>query len=66
MKQLRRGVLEVVTSFAQADQDDQAYWWRQTIEARLEHIQLLRELNYGDQATVRLQRIFCVARTEQR
>lgn len=41
--------------------DDKAYWLMQTTETRLEHMQRLRQINYGDKVGARLQRILEVA-----
>jgi hypothetical protein len=47
------------------DSDEKAYWLSRTPQERLEHIQLLREINYGDKASARLQRVLEIAeRTE--
>jgi hypothetical protein len=42
--------------------DDIAYWRAQTPEARLQHMELLRQINYGQAAiTGRLQRVLEIA-----
>jgi hypothetical protein len=47
------------------DSDEKAYWLSRTPQERLEHIQLLREINYGDKASARLHRVLEIAeRTE--
>ena len=38
--------------------EDKAYWHSRTPYECLEHIEILRRMNYGDQATRRLQRVF--------
>jgi hypothetical protein len=43
------------------DMDDQEFWLSKSANARLEHIELLRIMNYGDQASSRLQRLFEIA-----
>jgi hypothetical protein len=53
---LDKSVIEI-TTLDHAD-DDAAYWWQRTPEERLEHMEYLRRLNYGDLATGRLQRVF--------
>ena len=46
---VNRRVLSVV-SLAEAD-DDREYWMRQSTQARLGHMELLRRINYGSAAT---------------
>ena len=41
-----------------ADDGQREYWRKQTPEARLRHVLELRRLNYGADATGRLQRVF--------
>lgn len=43
------------------DRETREWWHRQTPLARLEHMQLLRLMNYGPQAAARLQRVLEVA-----
>ena len=43
---LNRSV-QVFDSHADADQADKEFWWAQTPEARLQHLLLLRRINYG-------------------
>jgi hypothetical protein len=38
--------------------DEKDYWLKQTPEARLRHIEVLRRINYGNRASERLQRVF--------
>ncbi len=38
--------------------DDREYWLSQPAELRIQHIEMLRILNYGDNASSRLQRFF--------
>jgi hypothetical protein len=52
-----RSAFAVVESFDAADAADRQFWWAQTPEARLQAAQYLREINYGDAATARLQRV---------
>jgi hypothetical protein len=40
---------------------DRQYWLSKSANERLEHIELLRTMNYGDQASSRLQRFFEIA-----
>lgn len=46
--------------------DEKAYWRSRTPAERLQHIELLRRINYGTAATARLQRIleFASRRTD--
>ena len=41
--------------------DEKAYWLSRTPEERLQHMEELRRINYGDQICERLQRVFEVA-----
>ena len=41
--------------------DDIAYWLSRTPSERLQHIEVLRRINYGHHATAQLQRILEVA-----
>jgi hypothetical protein len=45
-----------IVPLSQAD-DDKAYWLSRTPEERMQHLEYLRRLNYGDLATGRLQRV---------
>ena len=40
-----RTAFAVASSFEEADAADQAYWWSQTPEKRLQTVQHLREVN---------------------
>jgi hypothetical protein len=55
---LDKTAFSVISSFAESDRDDDGYWWAQSAEARLRHIEFLRQINYGHHATARLQRVF--------
>ncbi|MBI5215435.1 MAG: hypothetical protein HY960_06740 [Ignavibacteriae bacterium] len=57
-----RNVLVVTT--LESEPDDKMYWLRRTPEERLEQVELLRRINYGDEATSRLQRFFEVVERE--
>jgi len=50
-----RSVVTVKNRFD--DHDDKVYWWSRTPDERLRYMELLRRINYGDQATARLQRV---------
>ena len=46
--------------------DDSAYWATQTPAARLAALELMRRINYGDEALARLQRVLeVVERTQE-
>ena len=49
-----------VTSLDQAD-DEKQYWFEQTPESRMMHLLLLRQINYGPDASGRLWRVLEVA-----
>ena len=61
---LDRSAFSVASSFQEADAADRAYWWAQTPGFRLRAAQYLREVNYGDAATARLQRVLEVVERE--
>jgi len=52
-----RTVFSVVSSFEEAEKEDKEYWFSKTSLERLQHMELLRRINYGSNATARLQRI---------
>ena len=52
-----------ITTFEEAEAEDRRFWWSQTPEARLQAVQYLREVSYGDAATARLQRVGCAGLT---
>jgi len=57
----------IVSSHAEAESDDIAYWHTQTRDARIRHMFELRRLNYGpDRVSERLQRILEVAPLKSR
>ncbi len=43
------------------ESDDKAYWLSKTPEERLQHIELLRQINYGSKTRARLQRVLEIA-----
>jgi hypothetical protein len=47
------------------DSDDKAYWLSRSPEERLRHMEILRRINYGTQATARLQRVLELAQREE-
>jgi hypothetical protein len=52
-----RTAFSVVSSFEEAEAEDDAYWRSRTPAERMAHLELLRRINYGDAATGRLQRV---------
>jgi CMP-2-keto-3-deoxyoctulosonic acid synthetase len=53
--------------FAQADADVRAYWWSRTPQERMEALEELRILNYGQEAIdARIPRIFGVPEPRRR
>ncbi len=46
------------------ESDEKAYWHSRTPHERLEHLELLRWINYGSQVTERLQRVLEIAERE--
>lgn len=56
--------LAVTSSFDNSD--EKTYWLSRTPEERIAHIEFLRRMNYGDEATKRLQRILEVVKCERR
>ncbi|QLQ07564.1 MAG: hypothetical protein HZY76_17115 [Anaerolineae bacterium] len=54
-----RQVFLVSTEFD--DEERKNYWLSRTPYERLRHVEVLRRINYGDQATGRLQRVLELA-----
>jgi hypothetical protein len=54
---LDKTAISIVTSFEEADKQDKEYWLSRTPLERLQHMELLRRINYGSNATARLQRV---------
>jgi hypothetical protein len=55
----------VVTVSSLADDcDERAFWHAQTPEARLQALEFMRRVMYGDAATARLQRVLAVDQLE--
>lgn len=44
--------------------DEIEYWQNTTVKERLQHIERLRRINYGDRATGRLQRVIQIVKCE--
>ncbi len=61
---IRRGTIEVFHSFKEADDAERHFWWNATIAERLEYMEHIRRINYGDAATARLQRILSATRAK--
>ena len=63
---LDKSVLEVFSSFEEADAADRAYWHSRTPEERLQAVELMRQSAYGyDPATARLQRVLEITQLER-
>lgn len=54
-----RSAFSVSTSFDNTDEKE--YWLSRTPQERLQHMELLRRINYGHRATERLQRVLEIA-----
>jgi hypothetical protein len=52
---VRRDVFKVMSLFDQPD--DKEYWLSKTPQERLEAVELMRRIVYGDEAAKRLQRV---------
>ena len=46
--------------------DEKAYWLVRTPAERLKQVEILRRINYGHRATVRLQRVLEITERERR
>lgn len=53
---LDRNKIRVVGNIELAEADEITFWRQTSVKERLQHIERLRRLNYGDRATERLQR----------
>lgn len=56
-----RTAFSVVSSFEEADKQDKEYWLSRTPLERLQHMELLRRINYGDAATAPIRKIIEIA-----
>jgi hypothetical protein len=56
----------IVSTMKDAEQQDRDYWAKQTSQARLRAMELMRQINYGKAASGRLQRFFEVVQSETR
>jgi hypothetical protein len=54
---MNKKVFSIVSSFEEADRQDEEYWRSRTPIERLQHMELLRRINYGYDSTARLQRV---------
>jgi hypothetical protein len=49
----------------QEESDEKIYWLSKTPEERLEAMELMRQIIYGDKATGRLQRVLTIAKLSE-
>lgn len=61
---LDKTAFSVVSSFEEADREDERYWRSRTPQERLQQMELLRRINYGYATTARLQRVLEIAERE--
>jgi hypothetical protein len=68
MKKKKRlgGILTIAKSFAEAEAEDREFWHKQTPQARLRALKLMRWINYGKASTARLQRVLEVVQSKAR
>jgi hypothetical protein len=69
MKKTKRKIrrrITIASSFAEAERQDCDYWLRQTPQARLRAMELMRRINYGKAATGRLQRVLEIVQSKAR
>jgi hypothetical protein len=59
------GILTVAT-FADAQEQDRAYWLKQSPQARLRAVEVMRRINYGKATAGRLQRLLEVVQSKAR
>jgi len=59
---VRRDVFKVASLFEPSD--DKEYWLSKTPQERLEAVEIMRRIIYGDEAAKRLQRVFEIAQRE--
>jgi hypothetical protein len=62
---IRRDAFSVST-FAEMEKQDRAYWLRQTPQARLRAMELMRWINYGVAVSGRLQRVLEIVQSKTR
>jgi hypothetical protein len=63
---LDRSVINVFSSFAEAEEANRTYWFSRTPQERLRYMEQLRRMNYGRRATARLQRVLEFTSSEPR
>ncbi len=54
--------ISISSSFSDIELEAKTYWISQKPSKRLQYIEILRKLNYGKEATKRLQRVFKVTK----
>lgn len=54
---LDKTVFSIVSSFEEADEEDRKYWQSRTPYERLQHLELLRRINYGYDPNTRIEKI---------
>jgi hypothetical protein len=59
---VRRDVFKVTSLFDRSD--DKEYWLSKTPEERLEAVEIMRRIVYGDEAAKRLQRVLEIAQRQ--
>ena len=60
MKKIRK--ISISSSFEEIELEDKSFWISQKPMKRLQHIEVLRKINYGKEASKRLQRFFEVTK----
>ena len=58
----KENIFWVSHSFKEAENKEKAYWFSQDPIFRIQHIEVLRKLNYGKESSKRLQRVFEVTK----
>lgn len=59
---LDRSAFAVYSSHAEADAADKAYWLSRTPQERLRHMEVLRRIRYGAQASEGIQRVIKIVK----
>ena len=62
---MNKKAVSIVSSFEEADRQDKEYWLSRTPLERLQHMELLRRINYGSNATARLQRVLEIVEKDE-
>jgi hypothetical protein len=57
-----KGKISIFSSYKEIEFEDKSFWISQSPSKRLEHIEVLRKINYGKEASKRLQRILEVTK----